>query len=191
MPGYANYKTLYKEEYNCLKDEGYDVDKFVQPSAADAEFLPFPDQIDSYNENDDPLLWKNAYENLIKVRNTPLRVDYPYVEPNDFEEILKEAAPAPELIPLSDEEYRERLSGAFFGRCAAVILGKPLEMGMSRLAIKEYLESVDEYPLNDFVSAYSPKLDKRLRGDCVFSTKGNVNYAQPDDDINYISLPAL
>ena len=188
MPGYANYKTLYKEEYNCLKDEGYDVDKFVQPCANDKEFLPFPDQVDSYNENDDPLLWKNAYENLIKVRNTPLRVDYPYIEPNDFDSIMKEADEAPELIPLSDEEYRERLSGAFFGRCAAVILGKPLEMGMSRLDIKEYLESVDEYPLNDFVSAYSPKLDKRLRGDCVFSTKGNVNYAQPDDDINYTLL---
>lgn len=188
MPGYANYKTLYKEEYNCLRDEGYDVDKFVEPSINSREFLPFPDQVDSYEENDSPLLWKNAYENLIKVRNTPLRADYPYFEPNDYDEILKEATPCPELLPLNDQDYRERVSGAFFGRCAAVILGKPLEMGMSRLDIKEYLESVGEYPLNDFVSEYSPKLDKRLRGDCVYSTKGNVKFAQPDDDINYTLL---
>ena len=94
MPGYANYKRLYIEEYACLKDEGYDVDKYAQPSADNKEFLPFPDQVDSYNENDDPLLWKTAYENLIKVRNTPLRVDYPYVEPNDFDEIMKEAVKA-------------------------------------------------------------------------------------------------
>lgn len=188
MPGYANYKTLYKEEYACLKDEGYDVDKFAQPSVDNGEFLPFPDQVDSYSENDDPLLWKKAYENLIKVRNTPLRVDYPYNEPNDFDEIMKEASPMPALLPLDDDEYKERLSGAFFGRCAAVILGKPLEMGMNREQIKEYLESVGEYPLNDFVSAYSPKLDKRLREDCVYSTKGNVKFAQPDDDINYTLL---
>lgn len=188
MPGYANYKTLYKEEYACLKDEGYDVDKYAQPCVENSEFLPFPDQIDSYSENDDPLLWKNAYETLIKVRNTPLRVDYPYIEPNDFDEIMKEADPMPKLIPLSKDEYKERLSGAFFGRCAAVILGKPLEMGMNRLQIKEYLESVNEYPLNDFVSAYSEKLNKRLREDCIYSTKGNVKFAQPDDDINYTLL---
>lgn len=191
MPGYANYKTLYKEEYACLKDEGYDVDKFAQPSIDNSEFLPFPDQVDSYEENDDPMLWKNAYENLIRVRNTPIRADYPYVEPNDLESIMKEAEQAPELISLSDEEYRERISGAFLGRCAAVILGKPLEMGMDRLKIKEYLESVGEYPLNDFVSEYSPKLDKRLREDCVYSTKGNVKFAQPDDDINYTLLGLL
>ena len=188
MPGYANYKTLYKEEYACLKDEGYDVDKYAEPCVDNSEFLPFPDQIDSYSENDDPLIWKTAYENLIKIRNTPLRKDYPYVEPNDFEEIMKEAPPMPALTPLSSDEYKERLSGAFFGRCAAVILGKPLEMGMNRLQIKEYLESVDEYPLNDFVSAYSEKLDKRLREDCIYSTKGNVKFAQPDDDINYTLL---
>ena len=188
MPGYANYKTLYKEEYNCLKDEGYDVDAFAQLCVDSKEFLPFPDQMDSYEEKDDPIFWKNAYESLIKVRNTPIRAEYPYVEPNEYEEIMKEACPAPELTPLNDEDYRERLSGAFFGRCAAVILGKPLEMGMSKKDIRQYLESVGEYPLNDFVSAYSPKLDKRLRGDCIYSTKGNVKFAQPDDDINYTLL---
>lgn len=188
MPGYANYKTLYKEEYACLRDEGYDVDKYAEPCVDNSEFLPFPDQVDNYSENDDPLLWKTAYENLIKIRNTPPRKNYPYVEPNDFEEIMKEAGEMPRLTPLEEDEYKERLSGAFFGRCAAVILGKPLEMGMNRLQIKEYLESVDEYPLNDFVSAYSKKLDKRLREDCVYSTKGNVKFAQSDDDINYTLL---
>ena len=188
MPGYANYKTLYKEEYNCLKDEGYDVEKFVQPSADDKEFLPFPGEMDSYGSDDNPNLWKNAYENLIKIRNTPIRSDYPYVEPNDFSEIMASASPMPELIPLSHEEYTERIKGAFYGRCAAVILGKPLEMGLSKIDIKRYLESLGEYPITDYVSAYSPTLDMRLREDCLPSTKGNVKYAQPDDDINYTLL---
>ena len=188
MPGYANYKTLYKEEYACLKDEGYDVDRYLCPEADAKEFLPFPNEVDSYGEKDDPTLWKTAYDNLIKVMDTELRADYPYFEPNDFDAIMAEADKMPDLQPLTDEEYEERLNGAFFGRCAAVILGKPLEMGMNKESIREYLESVNEYPLNDFVSAYSPKLDKRLRGDCIYSTKGNVKFAQPDDDINYTLL---
>ena len=121
MPGYANYKTLYKEEYNCLRDEGYDVEKYVQPSPDTEGFLPLPGESDSYNDTDDRDFWKKAYENLIKVRNTPLVDGFPYCEPNDFDEIMKEAEKAPELIPLSDTEYNDRLSGAFFGRCAAVI----------------------------------------------------------------------
>ena len=188
MPGYANFKTLYKEEYNCLKDEGYDVERFAQPDKSSKEFLPFPNECDSYDEGDDKEFWKKAYYNLIKVREHGIVDGYPYIEPNDYDEIMAEAENAPVLEPISDEEYRNRLKGAFYGRCAAVILGKPLEMGMDRLQIKEYLESVDQYPLNDFVEAYSPKLDKRLREDCVFSTKGNVKYAQSDDDINYTLL---
>jgi hypothetical protein len=188
MPGYANFKTLYKEEYNCLKDEGYDVERFAQPDKSSKEFLPFPNECDSYDEGDDKEFWKKAYYNLIKVRDYGIKEDYPYVEPNDYDEIMAEAENAPVLEPISDDEYRNRLKGAFYGRCAAVILGKPLEMGMDRLQIKEYLESVDQYPLNDFVEAYSSKLDKRLREDCVYSTKGNVKFAQSDDDINYTLL---
>ena len=88
--------------------------------------------------------WKRPYENLCKVMDTPIREGYPYVEPNDFDSIMKEAIKAPEMKPLSDEEYKKRLYGAFFGRCAAVILGKPLEMGLTKQFIKEYLESVGE-----------------------------------------------
>lgn len=191
MPGYANFKTLYKEEYNCLRDEGYDVESFVQPSPDAEGFLPFPNECDSYSEGEDKEFWKRAYYNLIKVRGSQIRADYPYDEPNDYEEIMAKAPKAPTLEPLSDEEYTSRLNGAFYGRCAAVILGKPLEMGMNRLDIKEYLESVGEYPLNDYVSAYSRKLDKRLREDCIYSTKGNVKFAQSDDDINYTLLALL
>ncbi len=188
MPGYANYKTLYKEEYDCLRDEGYNVEKYIQPSPDAEGFLPFPNECDSYSEGDDKEFWKKAYYNLIKVREYPLVDGYPYIEPNDFEEIMKEADNAPVLEPISSEEYQKRLEGAFYGRCSAVILGKPLEMGMNKAQIREYLESVGEYPLNDYVSAYSEKLDKRLREDCIYSTKGNVKFAQSDDDINYTLL---
>ena len=189
MPGYGDYKRLYFEEFRTMKWEGYDVDKYVNDNADSPKFMPSLETRDNYPTGDD--FWKKPYENLVKLMDTPLRADYPYYEPNDFDEIMKEAAVAPVLEPLTDEEYKKRIYGAFYGRCASVILGKPLEMGLSKEFIKKYLESVDAYPLNDFVPEYSEKLDFRLRGDCIHSAKGHVSFAQSDDDIHYTLLGLL
>ena len=189
MPGYADYKRLYWEEYRTLKWEGYDVDKYINNNEGEKDFMPSPENAENYPQGDD--FWQKPYENLIKVMDTPLRSDYPYVEPNDLESIMAQAGKTPELIPLSSEEYRKRLYGAFYGRCAAVVLGKPLEMGLSKEFIKKYLESVNAYPLNDFVPARSEALDFTLRQDCIYSTKDNVKFAQSDDDIHYTMLGLL
>ena len=186
MPGYGDYKKLYFEEFRTMKWEGYDVDSYVNNNVNDKSFMPSLENMENHPQGDD--FWQKPYENLVKLMDMPLRSDYPYYEPNDFDEIMKEATDAPTLEPLSDEEYKNRIYGAFYGRCASVILGKPLEMGLTKEFIKEYLESVDAYPLNDFVPNYSEKLNFRLRQDCDPSSKGNVNYAQSDDDINYTLL---
>ena len=104
-------------------------------------------------------------------------------------DILSQAAALPELGPtVSGKTYRQRIAGAFRGRCAAVVLGKPLEMGMDRESIEQYLRSVDAYPLKDFVPQRSEKLNLTLREDCIPSTRGNVHYVQPDDDVHYTLL---
>ena len=186
MPGYADYKKLYAEEYRTLFEEGYDVEKYIVDDENSEGFCPSPKNQDKYPETDD--FWKRPYENLVKILGTELRKDYPYVEPNDFDEIMKQAGKMPQLEPLSDEEYKNRIYGAFYGRCSAVILGKPLEMGLTKKFIKEYLESVDAYPLNDFVPARSEKLNFTLREDCIYSAKDHVEFAQSDDDIHYTLL---
>ena len=186
MPGYADYKKLYWEEYRTLFEEGYDVEKYIVNDESSNDFCPDPKEQDRYP--DDDAFWKRPYENLVKIMDTPLREDYPYVEPNDFDEIMAQAGKMPKLEPLSDEEYTNRIYGAFYGRCSAVILGKPLEMGLSKEFIKKYLESVGAYPLNDFVPPKSESLDFTLRGDCIYSAKGHISYAQPDDDIHYTLL---
>ena len=186
MPGYAGWKHLYKEEFKALAEEGYDVSSACSPDLG-ADQLPIPGS-DICVSDDTEAYWKDAYERLWAVREKGIRADYPYNEPVGFENIKKEMPEAPSLKPLSEEAYLDRLKGAVRGRLAGVILGKPLEMGFSREKIREYLESVGEYPLNDYVSAYSEKLDIRLRGDCVYSTKGNVHFCQTDDDINYTLL---
>ena len=186
MPGYADYNKLYLEEYKTLKWEGYDVDKYINNNEQSDDFMPSPENAQNYPQGDD--FWQKPYENLVKVMNTSIKEDYPYYEPNDFDEIMAQAQKAPELIPLSSDDYRKRLYGAFYGRCSAVILGKPLEMGLTKEFIEKYLKSENAYPLNDFVPEYSAELDFRLREDCIYSAKDHVQFAQSDDDIHYTLL---
>jgi hypothetical protein len=169
MPGYASWKTLFKDELFQLREEGYPVRDFA------AELGP------ERNEAE----WEMAYWRLWAARDRGIRPDFPYSEPDDLETILAEADPAPELAPLTEAEYLNRLRGGWYGRCGAVVLGKPLEMGYDRLMVKKYLESVGAYPLDDWVPARSETLGITLREDCVPSTLGNVHYVQPDDDIHY------
>ena len=191
MPGYATWKQLYCEEFRSMTDEGYDTEAALSPSDGEAP-LPFPDYVNSEQVTEESeRRWREAYERLWALRGNGIRADYRYDEPMGYENIISAAADCPVYGKLSEEEYRDRINGAVCGRAAGVILGKPVEMGFDRKKIREYLESVGEYPLNDWISAYSPALDLRLREDCLPSTKGNVAYVQPDDDIHYTILALL
>lgn len=193
MPGYANWRQLYQEEYFQLQQEGYDVSGKEDGDVEKGEYLPFPNTKSSFEilTEEEEKFWRDAYARLEKTKDLGLRKDFPYYEPETLQEILKTGMNAPTLLLLKQEDYLDRLKGAILGRSTGVILGKPLEMGFDRKKIREYLESVGQYPLNDFVVEYSEKLNLRLRKDCVPSTKGNVQYIQPDDDMHYTILSLL
>ncbi|MDE2952115.1 MAG: ADP-ribosylglycohydrolase family protein [Chloroflexota bacterium] len=185
MPGYANWKDLYALEYLQLYEEGYPVGDSIAPDHS-AAYLPVAvreaTDLSRLTEAD----WEDAYKRLWALRERGIRTDYPFDEPNDFESIIADAADVPDLQPLRDEEYAERIKGAWYGRIGGVVLGKPLEIKVDRKFIKTYLESLDAYPLNDWVPYHSPKLDQTLR--CRPSTLGNIQYAEADDDIHYTIL---
>ena len=179
MPAGGSWKDYYVTEYFQLQEEGYDVSSMP----CEAEVLP--SHLDAVEVASEDSIWKEAYFNLISLKKNGLRVNYKYNEPDDFNSIMALADPVPSFVPLSESEYEQRLKGAWFGRFAAVLLGKPLEMGFDRKQIREYLESVNQYPLNDWVEPYSEKLDVRLREDCIPSSRGHVAYVQSDDDVHY------
>jgi hypothetical protein len=189
MPGIANWQTLYKEEYHQLYEEGYPVNMSIKPDMA-LDYLPIPSHSEEQTTAND-IIWERAYSNLWKIREKGLRDDYPYKEPNDLDDIFSDTCFWEGGGGLNEEIYRKRLEGAWFGRCAGVVLGKPLEMGFSRGKIREYLESVNAYPLDDWVPSRSEKLEIVLREDCFPSTRGNIQFVQPDDDIHYTVLALL
>ncbi len=163
MPGYTNWKTLYHEEYAQLFEEGYPVGAARVPDMS-SPYLPFPAERRATLREDEltPADWEKAYWNVWQVHAQGVRADFPFTEPDDYPSIIPDAAEAPELTPLEDAAYSERIKGAWFGRCAGVILGKPLEVGWTRPDIRKFLEGADAYPLNDWVPAYAAKLDITL-----------------------------
>jgi ADP-ribosylglycohydrolase len=124
-----------------------------------------------------------------RLKNLPLRTDWTYQEPSDLDEIramLPERVPLPDFY-LAEDEIHQKIYGAWLGRTAGCILGKPLEVGFTSTQIKSYLEGANAYPLNDYVPSVS-RNERALRRDCIPSMRGYVQYAQEDDDLNYMCL---
>jgi ADP-ribosylglycohydrolase len=127
---------------------------------------------------------------LGELERRPLRPDWQYEEPSTWSGI-QAALPVAANLPvqdIDDADLRDRLAGAWLGRCAGCNLGKPVE-GWSREKIRTYLEAADAYPIED----YLPRLDPfppglELNGCWPETTRGNIRSMARDDDIDYTIL---
>lgn len=124
-----------------------------------------------------------------QLKTLPRVVDWRYEEPSDLEGIRGARSQAVSLpaFYLAEDEIRQKIYGAWLGRVAGCILGKPFEVGFTQKQIRSYLKGANAYPLDDFVPAQSQN-ENPLRRDCVPSMRGYVRYAQEDDDLNYMCL---
>lgn len=114
---------------------------------------------------------------------------WPYDEPSTLDAIRDARPPIPTMpaFYLAEAEIANKIVGGWLGRTAGCILGKPFEMGYSMDQIRAYLEGANAYPLADWVPAQS-RTGQVLRRDCIPSMLGYVEYAQEDDDLNYMCL---
>jgi len=120
------------------------------------------------------------------------RSDFTYYEPSCWEEIQKEKNRelGQEFKVANIDTLKDRIEGAWLGRCIGCLLGKPVE-GWSREEIEEYLKATDSYPLKDYF-IYAP--EKIAEGRHTFhpsaieATRGNISCMPRDDDIDYTIL---
>ncbi|MGB9608465.1 MAG: ADP-ribosylglycohydrolase family protein, partial [bacterium] len=121
--------------YQLLKQE------MVQRKEEGCDISGYEGKLEEAKGDEDKLL--KLYEELSSLSPKP---DFPYYEPSDWEE-LRNVLSFPSPLPLPQEEtLNDKIYGAWLGRCAGCMLGKPVE-GWSREKIKENLKRIREYPL--------------------------------------------
>lgn len=141
---------------------------------------------------------QNIYAKLCTL---PIRPDYPYDEPDDWEEIMKKAGtPDDPGFDVSDDTRFDHIYGAWLGRCAGCALGKPFETwpfvaGQDGKRgyewVKAWLDGADAYPLSDYAPEHSAieKDGHRIR--FPNSTREHISFMETDDDIRYLVLGLL
>ena len=150
----------------------------------------------------DPQALETVWERLQALDTDPA---FPYHEPSDLAGILAQRAGpavAATTLPYSDDVLYDRLHGAWLARCCGCALGKPVETlntvrpgdpysGQQRL--KDYLLSVgpDEYPLRDYIPSRPARDGDGFRLISPQSTREQLAFMEPDDDIRYTCLNQL
>ncbi|MFP3903626.1 MAG: ADP-ribosylglycohydrolase family protein [Armatimonadota bacterium] len=120
--------------------------------------------------------------------DAPRRDDFPYHEPSTWDEIERVCSMDASAAPLPDDEpLRDRIHGAWLGRCAGCMLGKPVE-GRSRAQIRAVLQAAGEYPLQDYFPAVEDPGEVPYRKPDDPTLRPNITHSVRDDDTDYTLL---
>jgi ADP-ribosylglycohydrolase len=138
---------------------------------------------------------EKAAELFDGMMNVSVESDFIYEEPSDYEGI-KSASAASCLTfsnTLAEEDYYDKVYGAWLGKCAGCLLGQPVE-GYLREKILGILNSTGNLPVTHYISS---DIDEKARKKYEITDVGgpygaekhgwinNVDCMPEDDDINY------
>ncbi len=166
-------------EFEQCRSEGKDVAKYEEACrniAALHEAL-----------NDD--IEKAAEALAAKMQSVQPSPDFPYDEPSDYESIMaKSASVKPSLPSIPDDSVlRDKIAGAWYGRIAGCLLGKPVE-GYRSERLLPLLNGTDNYPMKKYITKaeFTDKLTDELKIDRNACWADNIGGIAPvDDDTNY------
>jgi len=139
------------------------------------------------NEAEKATRFESLWNELAILEPAP---SFPYAEPSDLESIrdLRPDGPRDMALDLSEGDYLDRVYGAWLGRCAGCLLGKPVE-GWPRERIEGYLELAGEYPLEDYFPEVAPLPEGYVlhpsHGEAM---RGRIDGMARDDDTDYTIL---
>ena len=158
------WSRLLEMEFRQLKDEGFDlrsVEELVTGTTPIKGILELT---------------------LIREQLKPVE-GYKYREPNSLEEIKKYRHRGPRELEVDRSTVKQRIAGGWMGRIAGCILGKPVE-GWPYEKIRRGLMKIGEYPLKYYFPSEMFKDDREK----LPLTRGNIQYAERDDDTDYTIL---
>ena len=181
MPYSQSLYELFKDELIQLEEEGCVVQELKKEfNELDSNDLKLNKKIDK------------LYNKAAKLK--PAK-EFPYNEPSELEKIKKKRIRGPRRIKrtISDTVLKNRIYGAWLGRCAGCMLGKPLEpLGYDPKQMIEILQLQNAYPINDYIpwveNDLPPHIDLNWWRELKPCTKGNISYSVRDDDTDYTIL---
>lgn len=173
------HKGDLKTELQQLTDEGRDT------SSVEAEF----ERLLAEDMPEDEQFQQAVNELFDKTRHLIMRPDYSYIEPSDLESIRANRANGPRVLPVtqSDDELLDRIHGAWLGRCAGCLLGKPIE-GMQSPKLKVLLDSAACHEITDYLwrlPGLSEADYKKLDLGYITDFYSRIDSFPGDDDTNY------
>ena len=116
-----------------------------------------------------------------------VRKDFPYHEPSDLKSIRKARPKSPELRlkKLTRAKVKNHLLGAWQGRCAGCLLGKPVE-GWRTERLWPFLKETDQFPLDNYITAeFDDSLLEKYNVGRWAPFINRVDHMVEDDDTNY------
>ncbi|MBI4976759.1 MAG: ADP-ribosylglycohydrolase family protein [Spirochaetes bacterium] len=136
--------------------------------------------------DNDPTLQPRAGAFLDATIALPVQKDYQFREPSDLAGIRAERPDGPRRINISlpDDVLFDNVLGAWLGRCAGCLLGKPVE-GWRTERMWGYLKDLGRFPLADYFHSDIPEAVAKkydVKGGAFIN---NVNRMVEDDDTNY------
>lgn len=170
MPSLETLRALVRDEIVQRGEEGTDTTGYMErwQEAKDADAL-----------------W-SLYRELMAL---PIREDFPYDEPSDLQSIrqARDEGVRRFKMVICEEELLDRLHGAWLGRVAGCMLGKPVE-GWSHERIRQYLEGANAYPMTDYLPAETRTPPEGVPQPYTWCTRGHIRAGERDDDTDYTVL---
>jgi len=127
---------------------------------------------------------------FVELEVLPVREDFPYEEPSTLEKIraTRPVGPRKRRTHFLESELRDKILGAWLGRCAGCCLGKPVE-GWRKDRIEGYLRAGNAYPLKSYFPVIVPVPEgypeHLANHNCML---GRIQYMARDDDTDYTIL---
>ncbi|MBM3497377.1 MAG: ADP-ribosylglycohydrolase family protein [Armatimonadetes bacterium] len=172
MPLSNELRDALRAEVAQLREEGCDAEVLVNELAC----------IEVSLERQAVSLYEAAYRQVAELTPSP---DFPYEEPSDLPAIRAARAAGPRRLGAPGRDLDDRLLGAWLGRCAGCMLGKPVE-GRTKAQIDALLAAAGEPALTDYFPAIPdapPELHWHAPDNPML--RGNITHGVRDDDTDY------
>lgn len=148
---------------------------------------PYREQLNSWKKPSKQKL----YQLYSDVLSAPLRSDPVYHEPDTLDEIQKARSEGPRNthFSLTSNALLDHVQGAWLGRIAGSVFGKPLQSGYAKSQIKHYLQAANSFPLSNYVPRLvPPPADFDIKSEASGNFLGEIHGAPADDDTDFTFL---